>query len=125
MVPNSPGPGELLMRFGTKEQKQYWLPRLADGREMPCFGLTFSARAETLPKNPVCRQHREFELRTATYRAFFSSRIEVSDAIAPLDLDARALDAALRNAFRAFGAMAAPCHREWRRGRSQTPASPP
>jgi acyl-CoA dehydrogenase len=40
MVPNSLGPGELLMRFGTKEQQQYWLPRLADGREMPCFGLT-------------------------------------------------------------------------------------
>jgi site-specific DNA recombinase len=32
-------------------------------------------------------------------RAFFSSRIDVSDAIAPFDLDARALDAALRNAF--------------------------
>jgi acyl-CoA dehydrogenase len=40
MVPNSLGPGELLMRFGTKGQQQYWLPRLADGREMPCFGLT-------------------------------------------------------------------------------------
>jgi len=32
-------------------------------------------------------------------RAFFSSRIDVSDALAPLDLEARALDAALRNAF--------------------------
>ena len=40
MVPNSLGPGELLMRFGTKEQQRYWLPRLADGREIPCFGLT-------------------------------------------------------------------------------------
>jgi acyl-CoA dehydrogenase len=40
MVPNSLGPGELLMRFGTKEQQQEWLPRLADGREIPCFGLT-------------------------------------------------------------------------------------
>ncbi len=40
MVPNSLGPGELLMRFGTKEQQQRWLPRLADGREIPCFGLT-------------------------------------------------------------------------------------
>ncbi len=40
MVPNSLGPGELLMRFGTKEQQQQWLPRLADGREIPCFGLT-------------------------------------------------------------------------------------
>ncbi|MCK1719125.1 acyl-CoA dehydrogenase [Bradyrhizobium sp. 141] len=40
MVPNSLGPGELLMRFGTKEQQARWLPRLADGREIPCFGLT-------------------------------------------------------------------------------------
>lgn len=40
MVPNSLGPGELLMKFGTRDQQQYWLPRLADGREIPCFGLT-------------------------------------------------------------------------------------
>ena len=40
MVPNSLGPGELLLRYGTKEQRKYYLPRLADGREIPCFGLT-------------------------------------------------------------------------------------
>jgi acyl-CoA dehydrogenase len=40
MVPNSLGPGELLMHFGTDEQRDYWLPRLADGREIPCFALT-------------------------------------------------------------------------------------
>jgi acyl-CoA dehydrogenase len=40
MVPNSLGPGELLHQFGTKEQQDHWLPRLADGREVPCFGLT-------------------------------------------------------------------------------------
>jgi acyl-CoA dehydrogenase len=40
MVPNSLGPGELLMHFGTDAQRKYWLPRLADGREIPCFGLT-------------------------------------------------------------------------------------
>lgn len=40
MVPNSLGPGELLMQFGTDAQRDYWLPRLADGREIPCFGLT-------------------------------------------------------------------------------------
>ncbi|MGH8107514.1 MAG: acyl-CoA dehydrogenase, partial [Arenimonas sp.] len=39
-VPNSLGPGELLVHYGTKEQKEYYLPRLADGREIPCFGLT-------------------------------------------------------------------------------------
>jgi len=40
MVPNSLGPGELLMTFGTKEQQDKWLPGLAEGREIPCFGLT-------------------------------------------------------------------------------------
>ena len=40
MVPNSLGPGELLMMFGTDAQRDHWLPRLADGREIPCFGLT-------------------------------------------------------------------------------------
>lgn len=40
MVPNSLGPGELLMRFGTRDQQNKWLPRLADGRDVPCFGLT-------------------------------------------------------------------------------------
>ena len=40
IVPNSLGPGELLMLFGTDEQKDHYLPRLADGREIPAFGLT-------------------------------------------------------------------------------------
>ncbi len=40
MVPNSLGPGELLMEYGTDDQKQYYLPRLAGGEEIPCFALT-------------------------------------------------------------------------------------
>ncbi len=39
-VPNSLGPGELIHNYGTQEQKDYYLPRLADGREVPCFALT-------------------------------------------------------------------------------------
>jgi alkylation response protein AidB-like acyl-CoA dehydrogenase len=39
-VPNSLGPGELLVRYGTQEQKDYYLPRLASGQMLPCFGLT-------------------------------------------------------------------------------------
>ena len=39
-VPNSLGPGELLVRHGTKEQQGKFLPRLADGTLIPCFGLT-------------------------------------------------------------------------------------
>lgn len=40
MVPNSLGPGELLQHYGTEEQKQKYLPRLATGELIPCFGLT-------------------------------------------------------------------------------------
>tara|TARA_A100001015_G_scaffold155059_2_gene172075 strand:- start:5611 stop:7572 length:1962 start_codon:yes stop_codon:yes gene_type:complete len=40
MVPNSLGPGELLINYGTEEQKSKYLPGLADGRYVPCFGLT-------------------------------------------------------------------------------------
>jgi acyl-CoA dehydrogenase len=40
MVPNSLGPGELLLHYGTEEQKRYYLPRLAKGIEIPCFALT-------------------------------------------------------------------------------------
>lgn len=40
MVPNSLGPAELLLAYGTEEQKNYYLPRLATGLEIPCFALT-------------------------------------------------------------------------------------
>ena len=40
MVPNSLGPGELLMHYGTQQQKDHWLPGLANGTEVPCFALT-------------------------------------------------------------------------------------
>ena len=40
MVPNSLGPGKLLMTYGTEQQKDYYLPRLAKGIDIPCFGLT-------------------------------------------------------------------------------------
>jgi acyl-CoA dehydrogenase len=40
MVPNSLGPGELIEKYGTPHQKEYYLPRLAKGQEIPCFALT-------------------------------------------------------------------------------------
>ena len=40
MVPNSLGPAELLLHYGTDEQKNHYLPRLAKGQEIPCFALT-------------------------------------------------------------------------------------
>jgi acyl-CoA dehydrogenase len=59
MVPNSLGPGELLMHYGTEAQKQRHLPRLARGEEMPCFALTGpeagSDAAATQSVGVVCR----------------------------------------------------------------------
>jgi acyl-CoA dehydrogenase len=40
VVPNSLGPAELLMHYGTEQQRNHYLPRLARGDEIPCFGLT-------------------------------------------------------------------------------------
>ncbi|HAU3903199.1 TPA: acyl-CoA dehydrogenase [Legionella pneumophila] len=65
-VPNSLGPGELLLKYGTEEQKNYYLPRLADGREIPCFALTgpnAGSDAASIPdKGVVCRQEFNGEL---------------------------------------------------------------
>src|ERR1700758_5023424 len=59
MVPNSLGPGELLHQFGTKAQQDYWLPRLAAGQEIPCFGLTSpeagSDAAAMIDSGVICR----------------------------------------------------------------------
>lgn len=60
MVPNSLGPAELLMHYGTEEQKQRWLPALAKGKDLPCFALTgpeAGSDAGAIPdKGIVCRQ---------------------------------------------------------------------
>ena len=40
LIPNSVGPGELLLEYGTPEQQAHFLPRLARGEEIPCFALT-------------------------------------------------------------------------------------
>lgn len=60
MVPNSLGPGELLMQFGTQVQRDHWLPRLAKGLEIPCFGLTSpeagSDAAAMVDTGVICRQ---------------------------------------------------------------------
>jgi len=63
MVPNSLGPAELLMAYGTDAQKDYYLPRLASGEEVPCFALTGPSAGSDAGAIPdtgiVCK--REFE----------------------------------------------------------------
>lgn len=60
MVPNSLGPAELLLHYGTDEQKRHYLPRLATGEEIPCFALTGphagSDAAATRSEGTVCHQ---------------------------------------------------------------------
>src|SRR6185436_6351267 len=59
MVPNSLGPAELLMRYGTEAQRDHYLPRLARGEEVPCFALTgpeAGSDASSIPdRGYVCR----------------------------------------------------------------------
>jgi acyl-CoA dehydrogenase len=59
MVPNSLGPAELLLHYGTEAQKDYYLPRLARGEEIPCFALTgpeAGSDAGAMPdRGVVCR----------------------------------------------------------------------
>lgn len=59
MVPNSLGPAELLLHYGTESQKNYYLPRLAEGKEIPCFALTApeaGSDAGAIPdKGVVCK----------------------------------------------------------------------
>jgi len=59
-VPNSLGPGELLLKYGTETQKKHYLPRLANGQEIPCFALTGPSAGSDAASIPdtgvVCRQ---------------------------------------------------------------------
>ncbi|HEC18606.1 MAG TPA: acyl-CoA dehydrogenase [Gammaproteobacteria bacterium] len=59
MVPNSLGPAELLLRYGTDAQKDHYLPRLATGEEVPCFALTSpeagSDAASMIDSGVVCK----------------------------------------------------------------------
>ena len=63
MVPNSLGPAKLLLSYGTQKQKDYYLPRLAMGKEIPCFALTgpdAGSDAGAMPDTGVICHH-DFE----------------------------------------------------------------
>lgn len=59
-VPNSLGPAELLLHYGTEKQKKYYLPRLASGEDIPCFALTSpvagSDASSIVDYGVVCRE---------------------------------------------------------------------
>ena len=77
MVPNSLGPGELLMHYGTKEQQRQWLPGLIDGREIPCFGLTgpeVGSDATAMPDTGIVEYGEYQGQRTLGLRLNFSKR---------------------------------------------------
>lgn len=77
MVPNSLGPAELLLHEGTDAQKRHYLPRLADGHDLPCFGLTSpyaGSDAASIPDRGVICE-REFNgVMTRGFLVNFSKR---------------------------------------------------
>jgi acyl-CoA dehydrogenase len=87
MVPNSLGPGELLLQYGTEKQKRHYLPRLADGREIPCFALTSpeagSDAASMLDRGIVCYGEHRGE-RTLGMRVRWSKRYITLGPVATL-----------------------------------------
>ncbi len=96
MVPNSLGPAELLLHYGTEAQKTYYLPRLARGEEIPCFALTnvyAGSDAAAIPDvGVVCRGMHEGR-ETLGLRVTWSKRYITLGPIATvLGLAFRALD---------------------------------
>ena len=74
MVPNSLGPAELLMHYGTKDQQDHYLPRLASGEDLPCFALTETmagSDATSISSNGVIFKDRKGEVKI---RLNFSKR---------------------------------------------------
>lgn len=78
MVPNSLGPGELLLRYGTEQQKDHYLPRLARGEEVPCFALTgpeAGSDASAMPDTGiVCRGDFQGEMNVLGVRLNWDKR---------------------------------------------------
>ncbi|WP_250434849.1 acyl-CoA dehydrogenase [Caballeronia sp. ATUFL_F2_KS9A] len=96
MVPNSLGPAELLLHYGTEEQKDHYLPRLARGDEIPCFALTSPYAGSDAAAIPdigiVCRGVHEGR-ETLGFRVTWEKRYITLGPIATvLGLAFRALD---------------------------------
>ncbi len=78
MIPNSVGPGKLLLKYGTGEQKDHYLPRLARGEEVPCFALTGlnagSDASGISDHGVVCRREYDGEANVLGIRLNFDKR---------------------------------------------------
>lgn len=78
MVPNSLGPAELLLHYGTESQKRHYLPRLAEGTDIPCFALTAPDAGSDAAGIPdygiVCRETWRGEPGTLGVRLFWEKR---------------------------------------------------
>jgi acyl-CoA dehydrogenase len=76
MVPNSLGPGELLYHYGTPEQKAYYLPRLAYGIDIPCFGLTGPTNGSDAASMPdegvVCKENGVLGMRVSFNKRYIT-----------------------------------------------------
>ncbi|MEO8023944.1 acyl-CoA dehydrogenase, partial [Polaromonas sp.] len=96
MVPNSLGPAELLLRYGTEPQQQYYLPRLADGTDLPCFGLTSpyaGSDAASMPDRGVLAEREIDGVRVRGFSITFSKRyITLAPVATVVGLAFRAID---------------------------------
>ncbi|MBT7581471.1 MAG: 16S rRNA (cytosine(1402)-N(4))-methyltransferase, partial [Kordiimonadaceae bacterium] len=93
MVPNSLGPAELLLVYGTEEQKQQYLPNLACGKDIPCFALTSTEGASdagAMPDTGV--------VSAPTFKVIKRSGFKASDA--EVKMNPRSRSARLRVAER-------------------------
>lgn len=107
MVPNSLGPAELLLRYGTEPQKQYYLPRLADGTDLPCFGLTSpyaGSDAASMPDRGVLTEREIDGVRVRGFSVTFSKRyITLAPVATVVGLAFQAIDEARPEGQRNLG----------------------
>jgi acyl-CoA dehydrogenase len=96
MVPNSLGPAELLLHYGTEAQKDHYLPRLARGQEIPCFALTSpyaGSDAAAIPDIGIVCKGRYEGRETLGFRVTWSKRyITLAPVATVLGLAFRARD---------------------------------
>jgi acyl-CoA dehydrogenase len=107
MVPNSLGPAELLLRYGTTPQKQHYLPRLADGRDLPCFGLTSpyaGSDAASIPDRGVLTEREIDGIMVRGFSVNFSKRyITLAPVATVVGLAFNAVDETLPESQRNLG----------------------